>query len=647
MDDIIKLTSKVFRRRGFVPCCHGRPSQCRVFILTQLTGLILVEANSDSCFVLQQEDDEMLVTQSTSADVLQPMEAVAQAETATTFESKPVVDPWILHWKIKNFSKAKKHSSAIFHSGGYKWQVLISLNSVRHLSMYLKVADAANLPYGWSICSQFSLAVIDQINRKYTVRHETHHKFNARASNRGFQFFMALCKLKERGKGYIVNDTVIVEAEVAVKAVYDSKTETGYVGLKEMRVTRYMNSLFQTLYHIPYFRKVVYNIPGTEIDTLSRSVPLALQSLFYKVQHGCSSVAMKNLITSFVFMQHDALQFNRVLCEKLEDKMKGTIVEGRIRELFEGRYTKLDDRSAINESFFGLRLDVKGCQDVYASFDKYVEPERFEGDSKDSAAQCERQDARKGVRFIDFPPVLQLQLEGFEYNGWGSGTVKINDRYKCPMELDLDQGNRKYLSREADIGVRNVYTLYSVLVYSDGVHCGPYYAFIRPTLSDQWYKFHDEQVTKEDMNWDLEEQYGGEEKTNSGFNNTLFKLTNYSNPNMLVYVREGDKEKIFCNMDETNVAKHIRKRFEKEDEEKKQKKKEKADYHLSSIKKVVRDEDLSERTSKDIGFDLVDHNQGSSFYIGNQIPSITFKVYSKCLHCISGSLASRDNALLS
>lgn len=29
--------------------------------------------------------------------------------------------------------------------------------------------------------------------------------------------------------------------------------------------------------------------------------------------------------------------------------------------------------------------------------------------------------------------------------------------------------------------------LYSVLVHSGGVHGGHYYAFIRPTLSDQWY----------------------------------------------------------------------------------------------------------------------------------------------------------------
>lgn len=32
--------------------------------------------------------------------------------------------------------------------------------------------------------------------------------------------------------------------------------------------------------------------------------------------------------------------------------------------------------------FVDLQLDVKGCRDVYASFDKYVEVERLEGDNK-------------------------------------------------------------------------------------------------------------------------------------------------------------------------------------------------------------------------------------------------------------------------
>ena len=84
---------------------------------------------------------------------------------------------------------------------------------------------------------------------------------------------------------------------------YDSKKETGYVGLKNQGATCYMNSLLQSLFCTRYFRKVrtsttptgrfedslltiiqaVYQIP-TEDDHPTESVPLALQRVFYHLQ---------------------------------------------------------------------------------------------------------------------------------------------------------------------------------------------------------------------------------------------------------------------------------------------------------------------------------------------------------------------------
>ncbi|XP_057980718.1 ubiquitin C-terminal hydrolase 12-like isoform X1 [Malania oleifera] len=598
---------------------------------------------------LDQEDDEMLVPHTDFVEGPQPME-VAQAETAST-DTQTVEDPAPARftWTIECFSRlnTKKLYSDIFYVGGYKWRVLIfpKGNNVDHLSIYLDVADSPTLPYGWSRYAQFSLAVVNQAHSKCTVKKDTQHQFNARESDWGFTSFMPLGELYDPSRGYLVNDTCIVEAVVAVRRVidywsHDSKKETGYVGLKNQGATCYMNSLLQTLYHIPYFRKAVYHMPTTENDMPSGSIPLALQSLFYKLQYSDTSVATKELTKSFgwdtydSFMQHDVQELNRVLCEKLEDKMKGTVVEGTIQQLFEGHHMNyiecinVDYKSTRKESFYDLQLDVKGCRDVYASFDKYVEVERLEGDNKYHAEQHGLQDARKGVLFIDFPPVLQLQLKRFEYDFMRDTMVKINDRYEFPLQLDLDRENGKYLSPEADRTVRNLYTLHSVLVHSGGVHGGHYYAYIRPTLSDQWFKFDDERVTKEDWKRALEEQYGGEEElphTNPGFNNSPFKFTKYSNAYMLVYIRESDKEKIICNVDEKDIAEHLRIRLKKEQEEKEQKRKEKAEAHLYTIIKVARNEDLLEQIGKDIYFDLVDHDKVRSFRIQKQMPFNLFK----------------------
>ncbi|KAI3919188.1 hypothetical protein MKX01_018827 [Papaver californicum] len=397
---------------------------------------------------------------------------------------------------------------------------------------------------------------------------------------------MPLRQLHNPARGYLVDDTCIAEAEVKVMPdywTYDSRKETGYVGLENQGATCYMNSLLQTLYHIPYFRKAVYHMPTTENDLAAgNSIPLALQTLFYKLQYGKDSVGTKGLTKSFgwntheSFMQHDVQELNRVLCEKLEDKMKGTAVEGTIQRLFEGHHMNyiecinVDYKSTRKESFYDLQLDVKSCRDVYASFDKYVEVERLEGDNKYHADQQHGlQDAKKGVLFTDFPPVLQLQLKRYEYDFQRDIMVKINDWYEFPLQLDLDREDGKYLSPDADKSVRNLYTLHAVLVHSGGGHGGHYYVFIRPKLSEQWLKFNDEVVTKEDIKKALEEQYGGEAR--------------YSNAYMLVYIRESNRDEIICNVDEKDIAEHLRIRLKKEQEEKEHKKKEVLDIPLPEL----------------------------------------------------------------
>lgn len=57
----------------------------------------------------------------------------------------------------------------------------------------------------------------------------------------------------------------------------------------------------------------------------------------------------------------------------------------------------------------------------------------------DAGEQHGRQVAKKGVRFLRFPPVLNVHLKRFEYEMTTGSMVKVNDRFSFPREMDIDQ----------------------------------------------------------------------------------------------------------------------------------------------------------------------------------------------------------------
>lgn len=311
---------------------------------------------------------------------------------------------------------------------------------------------------------------------------------------------------------------------------YDSKTETGMVGLKNQGATCYMNSLLQTLFHLRAFRQVVYETPSEREDTHD-SVSLALQRVFYRLQTKRSAVSTKELTRSFgwsqidSFMQHDVQELYRILCDRLEEKMKRTNVDGAIKRLFEGQVRSfvqcvhVDFQSFRDESFYDLQLDVKGCKDIYASFRKYVETELLDGDNQYDAEGHGKQDAKKGVRFLRLPPVLNIQLKRFEYDPMRDGMVKIHDRFEFPKTLVLDDflsssesGGQDAATTTPSTTPQHVYHLHSVLVHSGDVHGGHYYVFIRPgkdiASSSSWYRFDDDQISIVDEQTAIEGNYG-------------------------------------------------------------------------------------------------------------------------------------------
>ncbi|KAK9019667.1 hypothetical protein V6N11_054179 [Hibiscus sabdariffa] len=123
-------------------------------------------------------------------------------------------------WRIQNFSgdKDQKLCSENFTVDGNKWNIVIypkgDDNNLDHLSIYLDVADSATLPSGWTRFVRFGFAVIDQIDRRNSVTQVALAEFKA-DTDWGFRSFLALSKLEDPKRGYLVDDACLVEVYVS------------------------------------------------------------------------------------------------------------------------------------------------------------------------------------------------------------------------------------------------------------------------------------------------------------------------------------------------------------------------------------------------------------------------------------------------
>ena len=168
-------------------------------------------------------------------------------------------------------------------------------------------------------------------------------------------------------------------------------------------------------FHLNFFRKIVFAIPH-EKQPLGKSTSLGLQNTFKNLQFSRTAVDTKSLTDGFgwnsleAFQQQDVQEMLRVLMDRLEEIMKGTVVDNRILYTFGGtirsyiQCTRVPYGSKRDEDYYDINLNVKGYTNLLESFRNYTESEMLEGDNAYDAGEIYgKQDARKGVIFTRFP----------------------------------------------------------------------------------------------------------------------------------------------------------------------------------------------------------------------------------------------------
>lgn len=368
--------------------------------------------------------------------------------------------------------------------------------------------------------------------------------------------------------------------ELTISKNYSSISKLPYNGIYNEGATCYVNSMLQTLNSISSFKRAVFQIP-TEKDDYS-SVALSLQRLFYDLMVNRSPVSAKTLLNSFgwsreqIQIQHDVQEFNLLLSEVMQNKMKGTPCDGAFNNLFEGklmnyiRCVNVDYHSERIEKFVDLQLTIKNYKNIYQSLDAYTEEEILDNEDKYETEGYGKQKAKKGIRFIYFPPILTMQLKRFEYNSKKEIMVKINDYFEYYDEIDLS----RYVDQNEELNENNtdnIYTLHSVVVHQGNANSGHYFSFIKPTAwKRDWLQFNDETVRPADEYEIYNENFGGvyeifkmKGKGEIVSNNVNYERTAY----ILVYIKKSLENELLEPVNMNSIPIYLRKRFEMEKEE--------------------------------------------------------------------------------
>ncbi|KAL6722165.1 ubiquitin-specific protease ubp15 [Lecanora helva] len=606
---------------------------------------------------LQMEGGDMLLDDYDPVDdkpdvaIITPEDSAEEKEPETLANDYDLMKPKVLTqlqdletesetvhtWELEDWrNQPRKARGPIFECGGHPWRVLLFPfgNNVDFASLYLEQGyEEGNQkpPEGWYACVQFTLVLWNKHDPSIYTLHTANHRFNAEESDWGFTRFAEIRKLfapqwEDKGRPMVENDAVNISAYVRIYkdptgvlwhnfVNYNSKKETGMVGLKNQGATCYLNSLLQSLYFTNAFRKAVYQIPTeNESERKQSASAWALQRLFYQLQANDEAVSTQELTLSFgwetkhIFEQQDVQELSRILMERMEERMKGTGAENALAKMFVGRMKtyisciNVDYESSRVEDFWDIQLNVSGNKCLDDSFKDYVQVETMDGENKYFAEGYGLQDAKKGVIFESFPQVLHLQLKRFEYDINRDAMMKVNDRYEFPEIFDASP----YLSDTADKSEPYIYKLHGVLVHSGDFNAGHYYAFLKPTADGYFYKFDDDRVTRATMKEALEENFGGDYANlhgNMGVRNPYTRTLSTKrsmSAYMLVYIRQSREQGILHDVSEEDTPHHLAKQLKEERAAIERRRKEREEQHLYLTLGVITEDNFKAYQ----GFDL-------------------------------------------
>ncbi|XP_061744458.1 ubiquitin carboxyl-terminal hydrolase 24 isoform X2 [Nerophis ophidion] len=330
----------------------------------------------------------------------------------------------------------------------------------------------------------------------------------------------------------------------------ESRSVSGFVGLKNGGATCYMNAVFQQLYMQPGLTEAFLSIED-DTDQPEESVFYQVQSLFghlmesklqYYVPENFWKIFKMWNKELYVREQQDAYEFFTSLVDQLDEHLKKMGREQIFKNTFQGIFSDqkickdCPHRYEREETFMALNLGVTSCQSLEISLDQFVRGEVLEGSNAYYCEKCkEKRTTVKRTCIKSLPSVLCIHLMRFGFD-WESGrSIKYDEQIRFPWVLNMEPYTVSGMARQDCSGdggegrgdgssggsprkkvtISENYELVGVVVHSGQAHAGHYYSFIKDRRGNsrgRWYKFNDNVVEEFDMNDETLEYecFGGE-----------------------------------------------------------------------------------------------------------------------------------------
>ncbi|EJD38170.1 cysteine proteinase [Auricularia subglabra TFB-10046 SS5] len=478
-------------------------------------------------------------------------------------------------WYLRNSSWSRLEASATplqgpdFECGGAKWKILAYPGGVRGAPGNVSLFLVWNRPPDKKAytCAQFAFVMCNPSDPTVFETQMAEHRFTHAQPQWGFARYVSNDALRttndHRPKPILENDTLDIIVFVRVLRDptgvlmhdfrdYDSKTVTGYVPLVNQGATDYLNAVLCSLFIIPAYRKLVYNIP-TQGASPTESTAYALQRLFYRMQSSSGTVTTTELTKTFgwraidAFTPRDVFDFIRMLQERLEQDCKNTTSEGQIERMSyvkcettrECAHAPHEHRSIISSKHAFLKLTVVGMDTIYGALRELAYPHTAPCPQCPPTLPARDNVATSRTRITSLPQVLTLMLDRFLPDSTPNAIGSTRGRQRRPELMTypptLDMGEFVESDESWTYNLAGI-IVHEAIVTDRGYH----YSMLR--VGAKWFKFDDERVIPA-LERDALEAFVGDKVAIA-----------YG----LIYVRANDEPRLYSPVVDLDVPVHIR-----------------------------------------------------------------------------------------